>query len=154
MPIPGSDGQVCCAPGVHEAAAFARPVIREALETALRLVREALALAISGGSGGRRSAEGADGRAAAAGPARCSGELVQAELLKGLPEALWGVRPCGNARCARMDGACELEQRTMACGGGCGARYCCRGCQREAWRAGHGGCCAAMREMMVGYRGP
>ena len=74
-------------------------------------------------------------------------ELVQAELLLGLPEEMWGVRPCCNTACRRLEGPCEMEVKTRACGGGCGARYCCAACQEQAWRGGHRRNCAAMREM-------
>ena len=74
-------------------------------------------------------------------------ELVQAELLLGLPEEMWGVRPCCNTACRKLEGPCEMEVKTRACGGGCGARYCCAACQEQAWRGGHRRNCAAMREM-------
>ena len=74
-------------------------------------------------------------------------ELVQAELLLGLPEELWGVRPCCNTACVRLEGPCEMEVKTQACGGGCGARYCCTTCQEQAWGGGHRRNCAVMREM-------
>ena len=74
-------------------------------------------------------------------------ECVQYELLLGLPEELWGVRPCCNTACVRLEGPCEMEVKTRACGGGCGARYCCVACQEQAWRGGHQRNCAEMREM-------
>ena len=74
-------------------------------------------------------------------------ECVQCELLLGLPEELWGVHPCCNTACVRLEGPCEMEVKTRACGGGCGARYCCAACQEQAWRGGHRHNCAAMREM-------
>ena len=74
-------------------------------------------------------------------------ECVQCELLLGLPEELWGVHPCCNTACVRLEGPCEMEVKTQACGGGCGARYCCVACQEQAWRGGHQRNCAAMREM-------
>ena len=52
----------------------------------------------------------------------CDWECVQCELLLGLPEELWGVRPCCNTACMRLEGPCEMEVKTLACGGGCGAR--------------------------------
>ena len=73
-------------------------------------------------------------------------ECVQLELLLGLPEELWGVHPCCNTACVRLKGSCEMEIKTRACGGGCGARYCCTACQEQAWRGGHRRNCAAMRE--------
>ena len=80
-------------------------------------------------------------------------ECVQCELLLGLPEELWGVRPCCNTACVRLEGPCEMEVKTRACGGGCGARYCCAACQEQAWRGGHRRNCAAMREMREKERG-
>ena len=74
-------------------------------------------------------------------------ECVQCELLLGLPEELWGVRPCCNTACVRLEGPCEMEVKTRACGGGCGARYCCAACQEQAWWGGHRRNCAVMREM-------
>ena len=74
-------------------------------------------------------------------------ELVQAELLLGLPEEVWGLRPCCNFDCTRLEGPCEMTVKTSVCGGGCGARYCCQECAEQAWRAGHRRNCAAMREM-------
>ena len=74
-------------------------------------------------------------------------ECVQSELLLGLPEELWGVRPCCNTACVRLEGPCEMEVKTRACGGGCGARYCCAACQEQAWRGGHRRNCVAMKEM-------
>ena len=78
-------------------------------------------------------------------------ECVQSELLLGLPEELWGVRPCCNTACVRLEGPCEMEVKAQACGGGCGARYCCLACQEQAWRGGHRRNCAPMREMREGW---
>lgn len=74
-------------------------------------------------------------------------ELIQAELLLDLPEEIWGLRPCSNFECTRLEGPCELTLKTLLCEGGCGARYCCPGCQEEAWRGGHRHNCEAMRTM-------
>ena len=74
-------------------------------------------------------------------------ECVQSELLLGLPEELWGIRPCCNTACVRLEGPCEMEIKTRVCGGGCGARYCCAACQEQAWRGGHRRNCVAMRKM-------
>ena len=67
-------------------------------------------------------------------------ESVQSELLlAGLQggsdwgEALW----CFNPACANLEGPSELALKTYACGGGCGVRYCSRGCQEEDWRRSH-----------------
>ena len=62
----------------------------------------------------------------------------------GLPEDKWGLRPCGNFDCSQLDGPCEMTVKTLVCEGGCGARYCCQGCQEQAWRAGHWYNCEAM----------
>ncbi len=64
-----------------------------------------------------------------------------------LPEEMWGVRPCCNPACTQLGGPCELTVKTLACGGGCGVRYCCWACQEQAWRGGHRRNCGAMREM-------
>ena len=74
-------------------------------------------------------------------------ELLQAELLSSVPEHTWGLRPCCNFDCTRLEGPCEMMVETQACGGGCGARYCCEECQEQAWRGGHNRNCAAMRAM-------
>ena len=76
-------------------------------------------------------------------------ELLLSELMLDLPEDMWGVRTCCNPSCTRLEGPCEVEVKTLACGGGCGARYCCRACQEEAWRDGHRKNCKPMREMMM-----
>ena len=76
-------------------------------------------------------------------------ELIQSELMLDLPEDMWGVRTCCNPSCNRLEGPCEIEVKTMACGGGCGARYCCKVCQEQAWRAGHRRNCKQMKEMMM-----
>ena len=67
-------------------------------------------------------------------------ESVQSELLlAGLQggsdwgEALW----CFNPACDNLEGPSELALKTYACGGGCGVRYCSRGCQEEDWRRSH-----------------
>ena len=73
-------------------------------------------------------------------------ELVLLELMMDVNDEVWGVRPCGNLSCTRLEGSCELTVKTFACGGECGMRYCCRSCQEEAWRAGHGRNCKRMRE--------
>jgi hypothetical protein len=74
-------------------------------------------------------------------------ELINAELLLGELEDVWGMSSCGNAACAGLEGPCELEAKTLSCGGLCGARYCNRDCQVQAWRAGHVTHCATMKEM-------
>ena len=76
-------------------------------------------------------------------------ELIQSELMLDLLEDVWGVRACCNPSCTRLEGPCEIEVKTMACRGGCGARYCCKVCQEQAWRAGHRRNCKQMREMMM-----
>ena len=78
-------------------------------------------------------------------------EMLQAELLasalssEGPPssapsgggswgEALW----CFNPACTNMEGpSSELALKTLACGGGCGVRYCSVACQAQGWRDGH-----------------
>jgi hypothetical protein len=68
----------------------------------------------------------------------------------GLP-APWNVGLwCSNALCANLAGPCELQLRTLACGGGCGARYCSSSCQRQAWQGGH--CRVGEREAGVLWR--
>ena len=74
-------------------------------------------------------------------------ELIKAELLLGEEEDVWGVSSCCNLACARLEGPCELEAKTLSCGGSCGARYCSRDCQVQAWRAGHTSICASMKEI-------
>ena len=64
-------------------------------------------------------------------------ELIKAELHPEQAEIIWGVSSCCNTACTRLEGPCEVEVKTLACGGMCGARYCCRACQEQAWRAGH-----------------
>ena len=89
-------------------------------------------------------------------------ELVQAELLSssGLPAGgqqqkgeagtcgagtlLW----CHHPGCTNLSGPSELQLKTLACGGGCGARYCSRACQEAAWRQGHRLSCRRMRALM------
>ena len=75
-----------------------------------------------------------------------SWELIRAELLLGEPEDVWGVSSCCNEACTRLEGPCELEAKTLSCGGLCGARYCSRACQVQAWRAGHMTNCLAMKD--------
>ena len=74
-------------------------------------------------------------------------ELINAELSLGEVEDVWGVSSCGNAACAGLEGPCELEAKTLCCGGLCGARYCSRDCQVQAWRTGHMTNCVTMKEM-------
>jgi len=74
-------------------------------------------------------------------------ELIKAELLLGEVEDVWGATSCCNAACSRLEGTCELEVRTLLCGGMCGARYCSRACQEQAWMSGHKGICMTMSEM-------
>ena len=74
-------------------------------------------------------------------------ELVQAEMLAGLSEEEWGLRPCSNFDCARLEGPCEMMVKTLVCEGGCGARYCCQACGEQAWRSGHKHNCQAISEM-------
>jgi hypothetical protein len=74
-------------------------------------------------------------------------ELIKAELLLGEEEDVWGVSSCCNLACARLEGPCELEAKTLSCGGSCGARYCSRDCQVQAWRAGHTSICASMKKI-------
>ena len=76
-------------------------------------------------------------------------ELVQSEMLLGLPEDKWGLRPCSNFDCSQKDGPCEMMVKTLVCEGGCGARYCCQGCQEQAWRAGHQHNCEAMAALTM-----
>ena len=76
-------------------------------------------------------------------------ELIKAELMPHEAEEVWGVSSCCNASCTRFEGACEVEVKTLTCGGMCGARYCCRACQEQAWRAGHRRTCGALKEMQV-----
>ena len=130
-------------------------VVRE-LSMALGQIRAVLSGIVS-----QAAAVGGDSSAGAAAAVPVSGqnslsrgglgmrdwECVQSELLLGLPEELWGVRPCCNTACVRLEGPCEMEVKTRACGGGCGARYCCVACQEQAWRGGHQRNCAEMREM-------
>ena len=78
-------------------------------------------------------------------------EMVQAGLLLGLSEDTWGVRPCSNFECTRLEGPYEMTVKTLACEGGCGARYCCQQCQEQAWRGGHRQNCVVMREMRVTF---
>ena len=73
-------------------------------------------------------------------------ELVLLELMMDVNDEVWGVRPCCNPSCNRLEGPCELTVKTFACGGECGMRYCCQSCQEEAWRAGHRCNCTKMRE--------
>ena len=132
-----------------------RAALVRVLSVALGLVREVFSGIVSGtvsAAGGDSLGTTSGSVAAVANQNRnfsClrDWELVQSELLLGLPEELWGVRPCCNTACVRLEGPCEMEVKTQACGGGCGARYCCVACQEQAWRGGHRRNCAAMREM-------
>ena len=45
---------------------------------------------------------------------------------------------CGNFDCSRLDGPCEMTVKTLACEGGCGARYCCQGLLARSRRGGEG----------------
>ena len=76
-------------------------------------------------------------------------ELIKAELLLDEAEEVWGVSSCCNTSCSRFEGPCEVEVKTLTCGGMCGARYCSRACQELAWRAGHRRICGALKEMRV-----
>ena len=87
-------------------------------------------------------------------------EVMQSELLElpspsqseGLPaasssccnwgEALW----CFNPACTNLEGPSELALRTLACGGGCGVRYCSPECQAQGWRDGHRLSCGRLRD--------
>ena len=75
-------------------------------------------------------------------------ELIMAELRPfNDVEEVWGVSSCCNTACTRLEGSCEVEVKTLDCGGGCGTRYCCRACQEQSWRAGHRSNCRAMKEL-------
>ena len=74
-------------------------------------------------------------------------ELIKAELLLNEAEEVWGASSCCNASCTRFEGPCEVEVKTLTCGGMCGTRYCCRACQEQAWRAGHRRTCGALKGM-------
>ena len=76
-------------------------------------------------------------------------ELIKAELLLDEAEEVWGVSSCCNASCTHFAGSCEVEVKTLTCGGMCGARYCSRACQELAWRAGHRRNCGMLKEMRV-----
>ena len=149
---------------------YSRAALVRVLSLALSRLREVLSGIVSQSAatadgGDSPAATGGDSLGATtaadvvAGQNRSSGSLgirdwecVQSELLLGLPEELWGVRPCCNTACVRLDGPCEMEVKTRACGGRCGARYCCADCQEQAWRGGHRRNCAAMREMREGFK--
>ena len=78
-------------------------------------------------------------------------EVLQAALLRSLPpeqQEDWG-RPlwCCNPGCTNLSGPSELQLKTLACGGGCGVRYCSRECQVQGWRLGHRHSCG---EIVVG----
>ena len=77
--------------------------------------------------------------------------MLQAALLRSLPpeqQEDWG-RPlwCCNPGCTNLSGPSELQLKTLACGGGCGVRYCSRECQVQGWRLGHRHSCG---EIVVG----
>ncbi|PNH03920.1 hypothetical protein TSOC_009954 [Tetrabaena socialis] len=62
--------------------------------------------------------------------------LLAAEAAPGERGAML-LPACSNPLCANLAGDSEADLPLRACGG-CGrARYCCAGCQREHWRAGH-----------------
>ena len=128
--------------------------VREVLSSLVRSQAAALEGDSLGAATGTATETATETIAAVAIQTRSSGsfcirdwECVQSELLLGLPEELWGVRPCCNTACVRLEGPCEMEVKTQACGGGCGARYCCVACQEQAWRSGHRRNCAPMRVM-------
>lgn len=81
-------------------------------------------------------AEGPTEVAAAAAEA----ELLQARLLSALSEAPGGAEEwrwplwCCYPGCTSIWEDKEPRLKTCACGGGCGARYCDRVCQEQAWR--------------------
>ena len=89
----------------------------------------------------------ADMRAAVAGrralwaSALPRGQLVLLPLSEA-GRALQLPRRCSNPACVELEGDCEAERPLKACGG-CGgaAVYCCKGCQRAHWRAGHSQAC-------------
>ena len=81
-------------------------------------------------------------------------ELIKVELLLSEAEETWGSSSCCNAACTRLEGPCEVEVKTLICGGGCEARYCIRTCQQQAWRAGHRRNCEALRGIIEDWYGP
>jgi len=107
-----------------------------------------------------RSTEGADGShtlaegsqavpsppAAASITGMCGGcathgwELVVAGLQV---EQGWHRHCCANPACRNLQGPHELRVQVYACGAGCGAHYCSRKCQKQAWVSGHGRVCEA-----------
>ena len=78
-------------------------------------------------------------------------ELIKAGLLLNEAEEVWGASSCCNAACTRLEGPCEVEVKTLICGGECEARYCSQTCQQQAWRAGHRRNCEALRGTMQDY---
>ena len=60
-------------------------------------------------------------------------------------EGLW----CFNPACTNLSGPSELALKTLACGGGCGARYCSPECQAQGWRDGHRLSCGRLRDRRV-----
>ena len=79
-------------------------------------------------------------------------ELPSSSQSEGLPaasssgrswgEALW----CFNPACTNLEGPSELALKTLACGGGCGVRYCSPMCQAQGWRDGHRLSCGRLRD--------
>ena len=141
---------------ISDPADYSLSALAAVLSSALGWIREVMsgiiskAAATGGGSLGAAESVAVAGQSSdglSLGLGSRDWECVQCELLLGLPEELWGVRPCCNTACVRLEGPCEMEVKTRACGGGCGARYCCVACQEQAWRGGHRRNCAAMREM-------
>ncbi len=71
------------------------------------------------------------------GPSGSEGDAAQ-ELLPPC-DAAQVLPVCGNPRCAVFEGHSEAGRPQRRCGGKCGGAvaYCCAGCQREHWEAGH-----------------
>ena len=61
---------------------------------------------------------------------------------------------CLNPACTNLEGPSELALKTLACGGGCGVRYCSPECQAQGWRDGHRLSCGRLRDRRAAYEGP
>ncbi len=81
-------------------------------------------------------------------------EVLQAELLEGLPQSGWGEGLwCFNPGCTNLSGPSELQLKTFACSGGCGVRYCSKECQEQAWRQGHRRSCGRLAGRVQALQG-
>ena len=152
------DGSTCSGlPSPMDTPTMSQAAARESAAEVLRLLRQLASLVWPHHPA---AVEPASKRSNGIDPASYADwEVLQSELLElpspsqseGLPaasssgcswgEALW----CFNPACTNLEGPSELALKTLACGGGCGVRYCSPECQAQGWRDGHRLSCGRLR---------